>query len=236
MKKKLGIIGGMGPLATAVLFERIIHYTSASVDQEHLRIFIDNNTLIPDRTNFLINKTKDPYPAILSSAIGLKDLGADMLIMPCNTAHYCYSTLQKEIGLPIISIIEATIEVIIKHPHLQKGLGLLGTMGLATYPNYISLLNTQQITCLSLDSADQYQISTLIYDIKATGITQSNQEKWQTILASLTKKGWSHFILGCTELALMGHQSPHQERFINSIDCLAKAAITQCGYPIKGDI
>ena len=86
--KTIGIIGGMGPLATADLFRKIVLNTKASTDQEHIKILIDNNTDIPDRTEAIINDGKNPVPQLTRSAVVLWALGAQILVMPCNTAQY----------------------------------------------------------------------------------------------------------------------------------------------------
>ena len=88
MSKTLGIIGGMGPLATANLFNKIVLTTHAKSDQDHIHILIDNNTLIPDRTAYLLGNGEDPLEQLVTSAVRLEKMGAEFLIMPCNTAHY----------------------------------------------------------------------------------------------------------------------------------------------------
>lgn len=93
MRKTIGILGGMGPLATCDLFSKIIQITDASCDQEHVRICIVNNTEISDRTNAIIRHGKDPVPEMVKSAVRLQSFGADVLIMPCNTAHYFYDRI-----------------------------------------------------------------------------------------------------------------------------------------------
>ncbi len=89
--KTLGILGGMGPLATADLFEKIIRNTKADTDAQHIRVYIDNNPQIPDRTAFIMGSGADPRPEMNASARKLEAMGADILLMPCNTAHYFYA-------------------------------------------------------------------------------------------------------------------------------------------------
>ena len=89
-KKVIGILGGMGPLATADLFQKITLHTAASCDQDHPRVCIDSNTNISDRTAALLHGGADPVPEMVKSAQRLESIGADLLIMPCNTAHNFY--------------------------------------------------------------------------------------------------------------------------------------------------
>ena len=88
MKKSIGILGGMGPMATADLFQKITALTAASCDREHIRIYIDSNPAIPDRTAAILEGGEDPLPAMTDALRHLEACGADCLIMPCNTAHY----------------------------------------------------------------------------------------------------------------------------------------------------
>ncbi len=91
----LGILGGMGPLATCEFFKKIIELTPAEKDQDHLHIIIDNNTNIPDRTEYILGKGKDPRIELIRSAIRLESIGADYIAIPCNTAHYFYDDIVK---------------------------------------------------------------------------------------------------------------------------------------------
>ena len=93
-RKVIGIIGGMGPMATADLFIKIVENTAARTDQEHLHVLIDNNTDIPDRTACILAGSDAPLGPMVESAKRLVDQGADLLIIPCNTAHYFHSGVQ----------------------------------------------------------------------------------------------------------------------------------------------
>src|SRR5690554_1747344 len=100
--KSIGIIGGMGPLATCDLFGKIINNTNARIDQDHIHVYIDNNTEIPDRTAAILYGGKSPVAQLVRSAIKLESMGADALIMPCNTAHYFYDEVIKYVNIPMI--------------------------------------------------------------------------------------------------------------------------------------
>ena len=108
MKKTIGILGGMGPLATADLFRKIVLMTKAGCDNEHLRIYIDNNANIPDRTGAILQGGKDPVEEMSSALRNLEQCGADCIIMPCNTAHYFLPRLQEQTSVPFISMLAET--------------------------------------------------------------------------------------------------------------------------------
>ena len=103
MKKTIGILGGMGPLATADLFRKIVTMTKAGCDNDHIRIYIDDNASIPDRTAAILSGGKDPTPIMADSLKKLEACGADCIIMPCNTAHYFLPRLQAMTEVPFLS-------------------------------------------------------------------------------------------------------------------------------------
>lgn len=108
-KKTLGIIGGVGPLATMFIGEMIVRRTAAETDQEHVNMLITNNTTIPDRTAFILGKSEEnPVPVIVSDAKKLEAIGAEILAIPCNTAHSFYEEIAQETTLPVINMIEET--------------------------------------------------------------------------------------------------------------------------------
>lgn len=105
---KLGILGGMGPLATADFFRKIVQMTEAASDQEHIRILMDDNPQIPDRTAFIMGEGTDPTRAMVRSALRLEFMGADFVAMPCNTAHRFHSTIQSFLDVPILNMVDLT--------------------------------------------------------------------------------------------------------------------------------
>ena len=123
MKNTIGIVGGMGPLATCDLFRKIIEVTEAGSDQEHVRVVIDSNTEIPDRTAAILAGGKDPVPELRKSASHLVSIGADLLIMPCNTAHYFYDQVAPTVGVPFLHMIRETAACL-----KRQGVGTVGLL------------------------------------------------------------------------------------------------------------
>ena len=109
-RKVIGIIGGMGPMATADLFIKIIENTVAATDQEHLHVLIDNNTDIPDRTACILAGSDAPLGPMVESAKRLVDQGADLLIIPCNTAHYFHDGVQAAVDVPVLNMPEISAQ------------------------------------------------------------------------------------------------------------------------------
>lgn len=128
-EKVIGVLGGMGPEATADLFRKIIRATPAEKDQDHIRVIIDSNPKIPDRTAAIIGGGPSPLPEMTETAKNLEKAGADLIIIPCNTAHYYYEKLKKSIRIPILNMVELTAQAIKGgFPHVKK-VGIIGTTG-----------------------------------------------------------------------------------------------------------
>ena len=111
-EKIIGILGGMGPEATADLFYRIIRSTPVKRDQDHPRTIIYSNSKVPDRTAAILGKGPSPLPEMTMAATKLEKTGADFIVIPCNTAHYFIEELRKEIDIPILDMIELTAKTI----------------------------------------------------------------------------------------------------------------------------
>jgi aspartate racemase len=126
-KKTIGIIGGMGPEATADLFNKILNLTPAEQDSDHIHILIDDNPMIPSRVNAIMHGGESPIPELTKMAKSLERSGANFLIMPCNTASYYIEDIRKSVNIPVISIIEETSKYIVNKHYDHKTIGLLGT-------------------------------------------------------------------------------------------------------------
>ena len=120
-EKIIGIIGGMGPEATVDFMNRIIRATPAKDDIDHIRLIVDNNPKIPSRMKAILEQTgEDPTPCLVEMARKLADWGADILTIPCNTAHYYYQIIKDAIDIPVLNMIELTVDAVIKdHPDIQ---------------------------------------------------------------------------------------------------------------------
>ncbi len=199
-KKTIGILGGMGPLATADLFEKIIAHTRAARDQEHLRVLIDSNTRIPDRTAAILQGGEDPAPELRSSARGLERQGAELLIMPCNTAHYFYDAVQSSVSIPVLHMIRIMVQAL-RRKGIQQA-GLLATDGTIQTGIYQKCFENSGISLLTPDPAGQKALMDMIYQgVKAGRRTYDSGPVRQT-MEDLLHQGAETLILGCTELPL----------------------------------
>lgn len=124
-EKTLGVLGGVGPLATIYFADLVVKMTDAKTDQEHISMVILNHGAIPDRTDYILDHSKpNPLPVMIADAKKLQAAGCDYIVIPCNTAHYFYDEIQKNVDIPIINIIEETVKYAIKTVPGLKTLGV----------------------------------------------------------------------------------------------------------------
>ena len=233
MKKTIGILGGMGPLATADLFRKITCLTKAGCDNDHIRVYIDSNSAIADRTAAILHGGKDPVPEMTSALRHLEACGADCIIMPCNTAHYFLPQLQAKTETPFISMLAATAKACAAQ-FPGKTAAVLGTKGTLATGLYDRALEAEHVSFLLPEEPERDELMRLIYDVvKASKPLLPEAEAWQRLLDGLRARGADYFILGCTELPILADTLPAAGPFIDPTAELAKAAIRFCGYEVQ---
>ena len=228
-RKVIGIIGGMGPMATADLFTKIIESTAAKTDQEHLHVLIDNNTDIPDRTACILDGSDAPLAPMVESAKRLIAQGADLLIIPCNTAHYFHSGVQAAVDVPVLNMPEISAQYC-----AQKGyscVGLLSTSGTVRARIYEPYFERLGVRLLHPTEVGIGNLMYLIYDEIKAGRTPHPERLYPEIMA-LEQQGAEAFLLACTELPLV-FQSGGRVPFIDPTLLLARAAIMEAGGKVK---
>lgn len=230
-KKTLGIIGGVGPLATMLIGEMIVRLTEAEKDQDHVDMIITNNPNIPDRTAFILGKSEeDPVPVILADAQRLTVAGADILAMPCNTAHSFLGQIEEGAVLPIIDMVGETAARAAQGG--AKRIGILGTTGTITTGVYQSACERYGMTPIIPDAHIQPIVMSLIYDDVKAG-KPADREKWSTIRGAMEEAGCDKVILGCTELSVVRQELGLGDEFIDSLLVLAETVIERCGHTVK---
>ena len=231
MKKTIGIIGGMGPLATCDLFRKIIDVTDAACDQDHARVLIDNNTNIPDRTAAILHGGQDPVPELAKSAGLLKEAGADVLIMPCNTAHYFYDRFAPAAGVPVLHMIRDTAQTLCRQG--RSCVGLLATDGTVQSGVYGQAFEEAGIGMLTPDAAGQQAGMDVIYKGIKAGNMQIDLSGFEKAMDDLLARGAEVLVLGCTELPVAFQEFGIDRPHIDPTHVLAAAAVRFAGVPLK---
>ncbi|WP_312518991.1 amino acid racemase [Anaerospora sp.] len=223
MRKSIGIIGGMGAAATCDLFNKIITMTDAKSDQEHIHVLIDCNTNIPDRTKAILGRGKDPVPEMVRSGIRLQSMGADVLIIPCNTAHYFYDKITPFFDIPLLNMLELTAQEI-KNRNIGK-IGLLASDGTITSRVYHTVLAEAGIDVIIPSPENQISVMNVIYN----GVKAANWDidltAFYTAIDELFEHGAEMLLLGCTELPVAFELFHIDRPAIDPTTVLAAAAI-----------
>ncbi len=222
----LGVLGGLGPMSTFYFCELLTQHTSATADADHIDMLISSRATTPDRTAFILGKSDlDPLPVMLEEANRLVASGANLLVIPCNTAHYFYKGLSERVSVPMLNIIEETV-LHLKHLGVTT-FGLLATEGTVASRAYEKICEQHGLTCLLPTKEQQKKISSIIYDcIKQN--RPADLSAFLEIARDLQKRGADRLVLGCTELSLLKPQLPEDFPVLDSLEVLAYKTICAC--------
>ena len=230
--KTIGIIGGMGPLATYDLAEKILDNTVASCDQDNIPVLIDCNTRIADRTAAILHGGADPRPEMKKSAKRLEEAGADVLIIACNTAHYFYDSVCEDISIPVLHMPRLTAQRLLDMG--VKKAGVLATDGTCESGVYGNALEEEGIEPVYPSEEKQKIIMSLIYDHVKAGIMDFSDLDIDGVLAEMQEKGAEALILGCTELPMaFDIIGDTPVPVVDPTEVLARAAVSFAGAPLK---
>jgi aspartate racemase len=222
--KTIGIVGGMGPQATVDLFQKIVRATPARKDQDHIHIVIDDFPQIPDRTAFLLGKGETPLPYILKSVRLLETAGVHVLCMPCNTAHYFVEDIRNATPLPLMSIVETTLNEIRGSFEAFIEIGLLATDGTLIGRVYHNAFESEGYRIITPVDEEQRELMRIIYAIKA-GETEEHVQALEAIIEHMRFLGSKLVILGCTELPILLRYFEPSIPVIDATSCLAKGIV-----------
>ena len=197
----LGVIGGMGPMASAVFMEMIIKKTNAAKDQEHIPMVVYHLPYIPDRTTYILDNTaENPLPYIIKAAKKLEADGATEIAIPCVTAHYFHTEIQNHISIPLLDGVEDTARFLADR-NIRR-VGILATSGTVQTGLFTRAFLPYDISCIYPDEQMQKKVMHFIYDdIKTGGSVDKNE--LHRVTSHLADAGAQTIILGCTELSLI---------------------------------
>ena len=203
---RIGVVGGVGPAATVDFLDKIVRNTPASRDQEHLKVVVEQNPQIPDRTAHLLRREADPTIALYAACKRLEAAGADIAAIPCNTAHAFVGRIQPFLSIPIVNMLRETAGYIRQNHGGCAKVGLLATSGTIESRVYHDVIVPAGFELIVPDAENQERVMNAIYGprgVKA-GFTEGEcHDDLLAALASLVRRGADVIILGCTELPLL---------------------------------
>lgn len=232
-QRTLGVIGGLGPIATSHFMELVIRMTDAGIDQEHLDMIIYHTPSIPDRSSYILDQSlPSPLDPMIALGQRLSEQGVGCIAIPCVTAHYFHDKLSSSISAPIIHAVEETAI------HLQaagiKKAGIMATDGTVSSGLFQQQLEKRGITRVIPSAEGQKDVMHLIFDcIKAN--KPADMERFQRVARELRDNGAEVIILGCTELSLIKRDHEIGPGFLDALEVLAQQAVMRCGAPLKSE-
>ena len=230
-KLTLGVIGGLGPIATAHFMELVIRMTEADTDQEHLDMILYSRPSIPDRTGYILDPSKpNPLPEMIRVGNALARQGAKLIAIPCMTAHYFHRDLTRYIEAPIVHAIHETAVHLKKHGITK--VGIMATDGTVRSKLFQQELLEHGITPLIPGEQGQKCVMSVIYDdIKAN--RPAEMDKFDFAAKDLREQGAEAIILGCTELSLVKRDYPIGAGYLDAMEVLAQTCVRMCGGKLK---
>ena len=230
-KKTVGIMGGMGPMATVDLINNIVSMTSAERDSDHVHLLIDSDGSVPDRTAAILRGGESPLPRLRTMAKNLEYMGADIIAISCNTSHYFYEQICEAVDVPVINMIDETARFVAKSG-AEKALLLAtdGTVRMGLYEKYLSRYGDETVY---MTDEGQKEVMKLIYDCVKSGHYEFDAALF---CSHLDAAGASRMpvILGCTELPIaFRHFGIDKYNTVDPSIILARSIILSSGARLK---
>lgn len=219
MSKILGVLGGMGPAATVAFLARVQALTPAQGDADHIRVVMDLNPQVPDRNT----RPGEAEAELAAMALRMKAAGAQILAMPCNTAHAQKAGILAA-GLPFIDMIAATVAV--AKGYDARTIGILATPGGEAL--YRAALEAEGAKPVMLKGADREAFMACVYGVKRGDVGPANRAEMARLAQALNVAGADAIIAGCTEVPLLLHQGDVQVPLVDSAEVLARACVEAC--------
>ncbi len=225
-ERMLGVLGGMGPLASAQFMLRLTQLTPAERDQDHVPAVLWSDPRVPDRTAARLSDGEDPLPALLRGIRGLEAAGCGAIAIPCNTAHGWFEQMQAATRLPILHIVDAAADELAGQGLAEGPVGIMGTAGTLAMRLYQQRLDQRGYSCLVPDEAMMQRLVTpAIALVKANRVAEAYAPLAE-VAGMLIRRGARAVVLGCTEIPLgiaAGPALPFP--VVDTIDALARAAL-----------
>ncbi len=231
-EKIIGVLGGMGPEVTANCYREIIRATHARRDQDHVRVLIDSNSKVPDRTKAILSEGPSPVPALVESARLLGRSGADFVIIPCVSAHAFLEEVRAAVEVPIVSMCDVVAEAVEREVPPIRTVGLLATSGTVRGGFFQERLRASGVATLVPDPGEQERVMSVIYGIKDETATRPRTALTADLVAvaeALVRRGAQAIVAGCTEIPIALAQEHLRVPYFDSVRVLARAAVVRAG-------
>ncbi len=232
----VGVIGGVGPQATAYFLDMVVRLTEAGRDQDHLDMVVLNHASIPDRTAFILGESdEDPGPVMADDARRLAAFGVDFLVLPCNTAHHFTEEIEAAVEVPLLNIVAETVAEVGRRVADLDAVGLLATSGTVRAGVYQRAIAGAGARTVLPDERGQASLMRIIYDQVKAG-RPVDLDEFRSLVAGLREQGAQAVVLGCTELSVVAADFDllaQDPGLVDSLDVLARRTIERAGGTVR---
>lgn len=236
----VGVLGGLGPAATAVFLDLLVRVTDAATDQDHLDVLVSQHSTTPDRTAHILDPSApDPGPVLARDAAMLERAGVGMLVLPCNTAHHYVRGIREATTVPFVSIVDVTADAAIERAGADRPVAVFATEGNIRARVYQEALEARGVEALVPGPDLQARISEIIFDRVKAG-RPVEPELFEGCIDEALALGAGTVVLGCTELSVVhdrdGYRTgarpaagPYGDAVTDSLTELAHATVLAAG-------
>jgi len=231
-EKVVGVLG-LAPQATYDFYHKFVAANPAKKDWQYIRVIIDVNTKIPSRGRCLELGETTPVPQMRSAILNLNKAGADFVVIPCNTAHYFYDDVVRDLGVPVMNILEETYKCVMKLRPKIKKLGLLASRNTVKFRLYEKFFDKVNVRIMTPQS-EQEAVYQAIETVKSGRLYVKTKNEMKYLCEGMVAKGAEGIILGCTEISLIIREGDLEVPVYDSNEILARAAVRKAQTDMGG--
>ncbi|MDZ7799589.1 MAG: amino acid racemase [Trueperaceae bacterium] len=233
-RRTLGILGGMGPQATLDLMRRVIARTPAQREADHVHMLVDLNPHVPARVPALDGTGPSPGPELARMTRSLVEAGAEVLVMPCNTAHAWADEITAATNVPFLHMIDLAVDAALAGPSAPQATGILATRGTRRARLYHDRFEARGVAVLDADEEAQARLDAVIAGVKIGADEEELRAELRSLVDGLARRGAPRVLLGCTELAMVAPNAGPVP-LLDPAEVLAGAIVRACtGVPRTG--
>lgn len=230
-EKIVGVIGGMGPEATVEFMRRLVAAVPAKDDADHLHVIADNNPKVPSRLRAILEGTgEDPAPVLVMMARKLEAVGAGVIAIPCNTAHYYHPVIAGAVSVPVLDMIALSIARLSELTPKPRKIGMLASPAVQRVGLFDKRLREAGFDVLFPDVETEIRLLEVIMAVKAGQVTAAHRRTYPSIARKLLEDGADAFLIACTELSLLPAPETGCPE-IDTLDVLVEATVQAAHGP-----
>lgn len=222
-RRLIGVLGGMGPAATIDFMAKIVMLTPATRDQDHVPLLVHDVPQIPDRSSAIAMGSDAPFLPMLAGLMQLARGGAEVIAIPCNTAHHWHERLARNCNIPLLHIADAVVDMLATEGTSGPPIALLATRGTVSAGLYQTRFTAADRALMLPDAGTQKLIEGAIAAVKGNDAAAGDLA--EAAAERLLAAGAGRLLLACTELPIAFAGSRHAEFTIDATEALARACV-----------